>query len=277
MIPESDERTAVRRTFDDATEKSRFPGPLHAGLCPSARHPGVVIETLTSLFGASSMNSLIKTGGAVLTVLLVVPALFKLLMVTIDEGEAAIRTRNGRPLVRRRGGRAGAAGEVVVLGPGTHAVFPVLAWYRRVDTRVRSTDLPARQLTGGGGRQHLVHASFDWRPFVTGSDLRVFELEVVHVTERTGNIVGAALRDLVRDETALRLPANAALSASVLAACADRVRAACGIELLSVVITGDATTDGYLLAEAIAGRPPAESAAIDADAWAGAVAVLRSV
>ena len=43
------------------------------------------------------------------------------------------------------------------------------------------------------------------------------------------------------------------------------------------VITGDATTDGYLLAEAIAGRPPAESAAIDADAWAGAVAVLRSV
>lgn len=221
------------------------------------------------------MNSLIKTGGAVLTVLLVVPALFKLLVVTIDEGEAAIRTRNGRPLVRRRARRGHAAGEVVVLRPGTHAVFPVLAWYRRVDTRVRSTDLPARQLTAGGGRQHLVHASFDWRPYVTGADLRVFELEVAHVTERTGNIVGAALRDLVRGEQALQLPVNADLSAAVVAACADRVREACGIELLSVVITGDALTDGYLLADAIAGRRA--DAAGDADAWAGAVAVLRSV
>ena len=36
------------------------------------------------MFGSSGMNSLIKTGGAVLTVLLVVPALCKLLMVTID-------------------------------------------------------------------------------------------------------------------------------------------------------------------------------------------------
>lgn len=234
-----------------------------------------MIETATSLFGTSGMNSLIKTGGAVLTVLLVVPALFKLLVVTIDEGEAAIRTRNGRPLVRRRARRGHAAGEVVVLRPGTHAVFPVLAWYRRVDTRVRSTDLPARQLTAGGGRQHLVHASFDWRPYVTGADLRVFELEVAHVTERTGNIVGAALRDLVRGEQALQLPVNADLSAAVVAACADRVREACGIELLSVVITGDALTDGYLLADAIAGRRA--DAAGDADAWAGAVAVLRSV
>ena len=109
-----------------------------------------MIETFTSMFGTSGMNSLIKTGGAVLTVLLVVPALFKLLMVTIDEGEAAIRTRNGRPIIRRRS-RAGhgEAGEVVVLRPGSHAVFPILAWYRRVDTRVRSTDLPARQLTAG--------------------------------------------------------------------------------------------------------------------------------
>lgn len=234
-----------------------------------------MIETATSLFGTSGMNSLIKTGGAVLTVLLVVPALFKLLVVTIDEGEAAIRTRNGRPLVRRRARRGHAAGEVVVLRPGTHPVFPVLAWYRRVDTRVRSTDLPARQLTAGGGRQHLVHASFDWRPYVTGADLRVFELEVAHVTERTGNIVGAALRDLVRGEQALQLPVNADLSAAVVAACADRVREACGIELLSVVITGDALTDGYLLADAIAGRRT--DAAGDADAWAGAVAVLRSV
>ena len=110
-----------------------------------------MIETFTSMFGTSGMNSLIKTGGAVLTVLLVVPALFKLLMVTIDEGEPAIRTRNGRPIVRRRASRGSEVGEVVVLGPGTHAVFPVLAWYRRVDTRVRSTDLPARQLTAGGG------------------------------------------------------------------------------------------------------------------------------
>ena len=234
-----------------------------------------MIDSITSLFGTSNMNALIKTGGAVLTVLLVVPALFKLLMVTIDEGEAAIRTRNGRPLIRKRTRGTHAAGEVVVLGPGTHAVFPILAWYRRVDTRVRSTDLPARQLTAGGGRQHLVHASFDWRPYATGSDLRVFELDVVDVKERTGNIVGAALRDLVRDEAAGQLPVNADLSASVVGACASRVREACGIELLSVVITGDALTDGYLLADAISGRP-SESGA-DVEAWAGAVTVLRPV
>lgn len=234
-----------------------------------------MIETITALFGTSGMNSLIKTGGAVLTVLLVVPALFKLLVVTIDEGEAAIRTRNGRPLVRRRSRGRHAAGEVVVMGPGTHAVFPIIAWYRRVDTRVRSTDLPARQLTAGGARQHLVHASFDWRPFVTGADLRVFELEVVDVKERTGNIVGAALRDLVRGESGHRLPLNTDLSASVLAACAAHVRASCGIELLSVVITGDALTDGYLLADAIAARGVDSSP--EPDAWAGAMTVLRSV
>jgi len=235
-----------------------------------------VIETITSLFGTSGMNALIKTGGAVLTVLLVVPALFKLLIVTIDEGEAAIRTRNGRPIVRRRARGGHEAGEVVVLEPGTHAVFPVLAWYRRVDTRVRSTDLPARQLTSSGGRQHLVHASFDWRPYVTGGDLRVFELEVVHVTERTGNLVGAALRDLVHSHEGTRLPVNVELSAAVVGACAERVREACGIELLSVVITGDALTDGYLLSEAI--MQQASDRAPDAvpHLWASAVAARHS-
>ncbi len=249
-----------------------------SGATDSRRQSGRVIETITSLFGTGNMNTLIKTGGAVLTVLLVVPALFKLLIVTIDEGEAAIRTRNGRPIIRRRtrAGR-GEAGEVVVLGPGSHPVFPILAWYRRVDTRVRSTDLPARQLTAGGGRQHLVHASFDWRPFVNGADLRVFELAVVHVTERTGNIVGAALRDLVRGDDAPDLPINAQLSAAVLEACADRVRTACGIELLSVVITGDALTDGFLLAEAISGRTGGVEAisALPAE-WGAAVSLVRS-
>ncbi|WP_447949755.1 SPFH domain-containing protein [Microbacterium aurum] len=235
-----------------------------------------MIETITSLFGTSSMNALIKTGGAVLTVLLVVPALFKLLIVTIDEGEAAIRTRNGRPIVRRRARGGNEAGEVVVLGPGTHAVFPVLAWYRRVDTRVRSTDLPARQLTSSGGRQHLVHASFDWRPYVTGGDLRVFELEVVHVTERTGNLVGAALRDLVHSHEGTRLPVNVDLSAAVVGACAERVREACGIELLSVVITGDALTDGYLLADAITRQATDRAPEAVPHLWASAVAARHS-
>lgn len=235
-----------------------------------------MIETITSLLGTSSMNALIKTGGAVLTVLLVVPALFKLLIVTIDEGEAAIRTRNGRPIVRRRARGGHEAGEVVVLGPGTHAVFPVLAWYRRVDTRVRSTDLPARQLTSSGGRQHLVHASFDWRPYVTGGDLRVFELEVVHVTERTGNLVGAALRDLVHSHEGTRLPVNVDLSAAVVGACAERVREACGIELLSVVITGDALTDGYLLADAITRQATDRAPEAVPHLWASAVAARHS-
>lgn len=231
-----------------------------------------MIETVTSLFGSGNMNSLIKTGGAVLTVLLVVPALFKLLIVTIDEGEAAIRTRNGRPIIRKRSRPGHEAGEVLVLRPGSHAVFPILAWYRRVDTRVRSTDLPARQLTGSAGQQHLVHASFDWRPVVTGTDLRVFELEVVHVTERTGNIVGAALRDLVRSDGRLELPMNADLSAAVLDACAAHVRSACGIELLSVVITGDALTDGYLLSTALSAAP----AAVDDLTAARAATVLSA-
>ena len=235
-----------------------------------------MIETITSLFGTSSMNALIKTGGAVLTVLLVVPALFKLLIVTIDEGEAAIRTRNDRPIVRRRARGGHEAGEVVVLGPGTHAVFPVLAWYRRVDTRVRSTDLPARQLTSSGGRQHLVHASFDWRPYVTGGDLRVFELEVVHVTERTGNLVGAALRDLVHSHEGTRLSVNVDLSAAVVGACAERVREACGIELLSVVITGDALTDGYLLADAITRQATDRAPEAVPHLWASAVAARHS-
>ena len=211
-----------------------------------------------------------------LTVLLVVPALLKLLMVTIDEGEAAIRTRNGRPIVRRRDRPGHAAGDVVVLRPGTHAVFPVLAWYRRVDTRVRSTDLPARQLTSSGGRQHLVHASFDWRPYVTGGDLRVFELEVVHVTERTGNLVGAALRDLVHSHEGTRLPVNVDLSAAVVDACAERVREACGIELLSVVITGDALTDGYLLADAITRQTSDRAPDAVPHLWASAVAARHS-
>ena len=108
-----------------------------------------MVEAVSSLFTASSMNTAIKTGGAVLTVLLVIPALFKLFVVTVEEGSAAIRTRNGKPIVRRpaRAPRD-EPGELVVLRPGTHGAFPVLAWYRLVDVRVRSTDLAPRQLTG---------------------------------------------------------------------------------------------------------------------------------
>lgn len=230
-----------------------------------------MIDAFTSMFGGSGLNTAVKAGGAILTVLLVVPALFKLFIVTIDEGEAAIRTRNGRPIVRKRAkaGR-GEAGEVVVLGPGSHPVFPVLAWYRRVDTRMRSTDLPPRQLTGSQGHQHLVHASFDWRPFVTGHDLRVFELEVVNVRERAGNIVGAALRDSVRRIGNATLPANVDLSAALVSMCDAEVRRSCGIELLSVVVTGDALTDGYLLSEAIASRGGENTNVVE---W-GAAAIL---
>jgi hypothetical protein len=50
---------------------------------------------------------------------------------------------------------------------------------------------------------------------------------------------------------------------------------------LSVVITGDALTDGFLLADAIAGRAMGPTGTrdvdVDVDAWAGAVTVLRSV
>lgn len=211
-----------------------------------------MFDAISGLFSGNAMSVLVKTSGAALTLLIVIPALMKLLLVTVDEGSAAIRTRNGKPIIRRASRRAeDGRGEVVVLRPGTHGAFPILNWYRLVDVRARSTDLPMRSLTGAGRHQHFVHASFDWRPIVSGGDLRVFELDVVNVKERAGNIVGAALRDLVHTLHGAVLPPNNELSPLLVAACAEQVREDCGIELLSVIVTGDALTDGFLLAEAI--------------------------
>lgn len=234
-----------------------------------------MVETMSGLFGGGGMSVLLKTGGAVLTTLLVVPAVLKLFVVTVDEGSAAIRTRNGKPIIRRVSrGRGGEPGEVVVLRPGSHGAFPILYWYRMVDMRARSTDLPPRQLTAASGHQHLVHASFDWRPLSTGHDLRIFELDVVNVNERAGNIVGAALRDTVHGLEGAVLPPNATVSPLITSACAEHVRRGCGIELLSVTVTGDALTDGYLLSGALtaaAGTGPGT------DDWAlGASAMLAN-
>jgi hypothetical protein len=214
------------------------------------------VDAVIGLFGGGgSSGALLRAGGAVLTTLLVVPAILKLFVVTVDEGSSAIRTRNGKPIIRRSA-RRGRSGDVVVLRPGTHGAFPVFYWYRMVDMRARSTDLPPRQLTAASGHQHLVHASFDWRPLSTGHDLRVFELDVVDVRERAGNIVGAALRDTVHLLEGAVLPPNQTMSPLVMSACAEYVRRACGIELISVTVTGDALTDGYLLSGAMsqAGR-----------------------
>ncbi|MEJ1092320.1 SPFH domain-containing protein [Microbacterium istanbulense] len=142
-------------------------------------------------------------------------------------------------------------GDVVVLRPGSHGAFPLFYWYKLIDVRCRATDLPARQLTGASGHQHLVHASFEWRPAVSGRDLRVFELDVVNVTERAANIIAAALRDVVGGVTGAELPRTDELSTQVRAACAARVREACGVDLVAVLITGDALTDGYLLSQAL--------------------------
>ncbi|WP_347979099.1 hypothetical protein [Microbacterium sp. ProA8] len=214
-----------------------------------------MLDVISGMFSGSALGVLVKTSGAALTLLVVVPALMKLFLVTVDEGSTAIRTRNGKPIIRRVRGADDGRGEVVVLRPGTHGAFPILYWYRLVDVRARSTDLPARSLTAASGHQHLVHASFDWRPIVTGHDLRVLELDVVNVKERAGNIVGAALRDLVHELDGAVLPPNDLLSPRVVAACADLVRTDCGIELLRVIVTGDALTDGYLLSQAITPRP----------------------
>ena len=209
------------------------------------------MESFLSLFSGSGMSSLLKTGTAVLTTLLVVPALIKLFLVTIDEGWAAIRTRNGKPIVRKPKGKSGAPGEVVVLSPGTHGAFPLFYWYKLIDVRCRATDLPARQLTAASGHQHLVHASFEWRPVPTGRALRVFELDVVNVTERAANIVGSAMRDVVRGLSGEALPTNVELGSQVLAACVDTALKDCGVEIVRVMITGDALTDGYLLSQAL--------------------------
>jgi len=224
-----------------------------------------------TMLGGKGMAGVLKTGTAILTILLVVPALLKLFVVTVDEGWAAIRTRNGKPIIRnraprRRNARAGAIGEVLVLHPGSHGAFPLFYWYKLIDVRCRATDLPVRELTGAGGHQHRVHASFEWRPIPDGRDLRVFELDVVNVKERASNIVGAALRDTVRTLEGEELPSNDEINARVLMACADDVRAVCGVELVRVMLTGDALTDGYLLAGALrdTDRGPAAVAALHA-------------
>ncbi|WP_309064315.1 SPFH domain-containing protein [Microbacterium sp.] len=228
------------------------------------------MDMLVTMLSGRGMSGLLKTGTAVLTILLVVPALLKLFVVTVDEGWAAIRTRNGKPIIRNRPPRrrtaTGTVGEVVVLAPGSHGAFPLFYWYRLVDVRCRATDLPAREMTGAGGHQHRVHASFEWRPIATGRDLRVFELDVVNVKERASNIVGAALRDTIRLMEGTELPHNDEISARVLAACAAQVRETCGVELLRVMVTGDALTDGYLLAGALrdADRPAAALGALHA-------------
>ncbi|MFK4836791.1 hypothetical protein ACI3KY_13795 [Microbacterium sp. ZW T2_14] len=214
-----------------------------------------MLDVISGMFSGSALGVLVKTSGAALTLLVVVPALMKLFLVTVDEGSTAIRTRNGKPIIRRVRGADDGRGEVMVLRPGTHGAFPIVYWYRMVDVRARSTDLPARSLTAASGHQHLVHASFDWRPIVSGHDLRVLELDVVNVKERAGNIVGAALRDLVHELDGAVLPPNDLLSPRLVAACADLVRTDCGIELLRVIVTGDALTDGYLLSQAITPRP----------------------
>jgi len=229
------------------------------------------MDMLLTMLSGKGVSSLLKTGTAILTILLVVPALLKLFVVTVDEGWAAIRTRNGKPIIRnrpprRRAAVGGAVGEVVVLHPGSHGAFPLFYWYKLIDVRCRATDLPAREMTGLNGHQHRVHASFEWRPIPTGRDLRVFELDVVNVKERASNIVGAALRDMIRLLDGDELPHNDEINTRVLTACAEEVRRTCGVEVVRVMITGDALTDGYLLAGALrdTDRAPEAIAALHA-------------
>lgn len=228
------------------------------------------MDMILTMLSGKGVSGLLKTGTAILTILLVVPALLKIFIVTVDEGWAAIRTRNGKPIIRNRPPRrprGGAVGEVVVLDPGSHGAFPLFYWYKLIDVRCRATDLPAREMTGAGGHQHRVHASFEWRPIATGRDLRVFELDVVNVTERASNIVGAALRDVIRGLDGAELPHNDEIDTRVIAASAEEVRRACGVELVRVMVTGDALTDGYLLSTALK----------DADRDAQAVAALHAL
>ncbi len=229
------------------------------------------MDMLLTMLSGKGMSGLLKTGTAILTILLVVPALLKIFIVTVDEGWAAIRTRNGKPIIRnrpsRRPKRGGAVGEVVVLDPGSHGAFPLFYWYKLIDVRCRATDLPAREMSGASGHQHRVHASFEWRPIPTGRDLRVFELDVVNVKERASNIVGAALRDVIRGMDGAELPHNDEINTRVIAASAEEVRRACGVELVRVMVTGDALTDGYLLSTALR----------DTDRDARAVAALHAL
>ena len=61
------------------------------------------MEMFTGLISGSMLSALLK-GGALLTAVFVIPMLVKLFLITVDEGSAAIRTRNGRPIIRRPAG-----------------------------------------------------------------------------------------------------------------------------------------------------------------------------
>ena len=48
-----------------------------------------MLDAISGLFSGSALGVLVKTSGAALTLLVVVPALMKLFLVTIDEGSTA--------------------------------------------------------------------------------------------------------------------------------------------------------------------------------------------
>ncbi|MCC2029995.1 hypothetical protein KEC56_10800, partial [Microbacterium sp. YMB-B2] len=79
----------------------------------------------------------------------------------------------------------------------------------------------------------------------------VSKVRSLQQSQGASNIVGAALRDVIRTLEGDELPHNSELGIRVLQECAEKTLHACGVEVLSVMITGDALTDGHLLSQAM--------------------------
>ena len=215
-----------------------------------------MLDAISGLFSGNALSVLGEDERAALTLLIVIPALHEALPRDHRRGVGGDpdAQRQADHPARSAGLRATSSrGRRPAPGHARRLPDPLLVSHGRCARAIDRS--PAAEPDGRRRHQHLVHASFDWRPIVSGHDLRVLELDVVDVRERAGNIVGAALRDIVHDLDGAVLPPNALLSPRIVAACADRVRADCGIELLGVLVTGDALTDGYLLSKAISPPP----------------------
>ena len=78
---------------------------------------------------------------------------------------------------------------------------------------------------------------------------------------------GDRLVAVIRALDGTELPHNDEINKRVIAASAEEVRRACGVELLRVMVTGDALTDGFLLSAALR----------DTDRAAASVAALHAL
>lgn len=259
------------------------------------------MSLLTGIFnstggGGGALATFSKIAGTIVGVVTLVPLFIKMFMLTVDEGDEAIRTRFGKAIICKKprpaknyrlGKRKGTlkreavdVGDYIVSHPGTHWAFPLFYWYRKVDVKLTPADLPGKLMRDAKGRLHMVDASIEWSRGRTGHNLRQSELGVTNLLEAVTNRVGASLHDVVRSLKEEVLPPNRVISRMVLDDCAAIILTRYGVIVHSVMLTGDGLTDGYMISEALRERGETEASEEPASSLpssvAAAVVAIRS-